>query len=133
MAYSYEIDSGQNLAIFSCTEELEFVELCDGLEKLTSHPGFAGIKKVIVDLTYESCRDTSNEEVERNAAVTLAALQNKPFKIAIVAPHDLTFGLCRMFISYADTCEIEVFRNHREACAWLQVVDRLVENSSQTL
>jgi len=122
MAYSYEIDPQQELAVFSCTEELEFVELCEGLDKLTRHPEFSGIGKVMVELTYESCQDTSSEEVERNAMVTVAALQNRPFRIAIVAPHDLTFGLCRMFIALVDNSEFNVFRNRREACAWLQVV-----------
>jgi len=121
MAFTYKIDNDQELAIFSCTDELEFAELCDGLDKLTTHPEFAGIKKVIADLSYETCQDTTNEEVERNATVTMAALQNKPFRIAIVAPHDLTFGLCRMFISFADLCDINVFRNRQEAHAWLQV------------
>jgi len=121
MAYTYQIERDQKLAIFSCTEELEFVELCDGLDKLTRHPEFYGIEKVIVELTYEACQDTSSEEVERNATVTMAALQSRPFRIAIVAPHDLTYGLCRMFISLADKCAINVFRNRREACDCLQV------------
>ena len=123
MAYTYKIYENQELAIFSCTKELGFAELCSGLDKLIRHPDFVGITKVIVELTYESCRDTSNEEVTRNAKVTMAALQNRPFRIALVAPHDLTYGLCRMFISYAEHCDIEVFRSRREACDWMQVLE----------
>lgn len=121
MAYNYLINSSQGLAVLSCSGEVEFTELRQGLGKLSKEPEFAGVSKVLTDLAQGSYLQASRAEIERHARVTAAALKRKPLKIAIVAPHDLAFGLFRMFTSYAGHEEINVFRNKQEACAWLRV------------
>ncbi len=123
MSYRFQLDPEQRLAVVSCYEELGIIVLCEMLEKFGTDPQFATIDKVLVALTYDACQATSRPEVERNAAVTAAALQGKELRIAIVAPHDLTYGLSRMFSAMLDDERIRVFRLGEEAYAWLKVTE----------
>ena len=123
MAYSYNIYTKHGMAVLSCTGDLRLEDLRQGVGQLCHHPEFNKIDKMLTDLSPYTDLEISAEEIERQAIQVAAGLRSKFLKVAIVAPHDLVFGVSRMFTSFANHDAIGVFRNKHDACSWLKVRD----------
>jgi len=123
MAYSYVVNNSQELIVLSCSGDVEFAELNNGLGLLSRQPEFNGVKKVLTELAGDSFLRASSTEIERHARKISAVLKKNPLQIAFVAQNDLSYGLFRMFAAYIEYEKINVFRTKQEACDWLQVLE----------
>ncbi len=79
----------------------------------------------IVDLTEVATVDLSAQEIQRFAQMPVGS-DDEPVnvKIAVIAPGDLEFALARMYEMYASgnpTLTVSVFRDRRDAEAWIGV------------
>ena len=46
---------------------------------------------------------------------------SKPRKVAVLADHELIYGLARMYDAYTSHAEMEVFQNLNDALLWLEL------------
>jgi hypothetical protein len=120
MPISYTIEPAVALVLSRGWGIVTSGELLAQTQALTANPRFDAAWQQLFDL-----REAMLAQVDTDVVGVLAMLS--PFgrgaRRAIVAPHDLTYGLARMFellrASYADA--IYVCRSLMEACAWLAV------------
>jgi len=62
--------------------------------------------------------------------------KSKPRKVAVLADHDLIYGLVRMYDAYTSHAEMELFKDLDEAIKWLSVeelsskIDEFYRNKS---
>lgn len=76
----------------------------------------------IIDLRGVHRMDITAEQIKTLAELDREAADRRPgIKIAIVASHDLTFGLSRIYSAYAHSPNLEarIFREMDEARAWI--------------
>ena len=77
----------------------------------------------IIDFTSCSSFDLSSSDMLEIAKIDKKASEFNPnIKIAIIAPSDLVFGMCRVYEAYADETgfDIMVLRTRQEAENWIQ-------------
>ncbi len=77
----------------------------------------------IIDFTSCSSFDLSSSDMQEIAKIDIEASKINPnIKIAIIAPSDLAFGMCRVYEAYADETgfDIMVLRSREEAASWIQ-------------
>ena len=108
-------------------------------ELLTSYRQFLG--STTVDLSYDHLVDLSNTDSDERSPEglrSLAHLTESLFKksqaapkIAVVAPKTLSFGLSRMYGTFASEAvsDFSVFKTKDEAVSWLGVSDPTLTDS----
>ena len=88
-------------------------------------------KKLLIDLREADSNQRSTGTLHQFAGFVRKQLKDpkvKP-KVAVVAPKSLSYGLARMYQSYADSVpwEFVVFRAVDAALAWLNVPEDIIE------
>lgn len=82
----------------------------------------------IIDLRQVERMDITAEQIKQVAQLDCQAAENgRLTRIALVADHDLTIGLSRIYSAYAQSAclQTRVFRSEEEARAWLAADERL--------
>ncbi|WJW75895.1 hypothetical protein QVG61_02055 [Thiohalobacter sp. IOR34] len=86
-------------------------------------PAFRPDMNVLWDFSLVEGIEPGSREMEKLAELTREhiARRGSGYRLALVAPRDFYFGLCRMFEAYADDLPIEVyvFRDRKDALQWL--------------
>ena len=105
------------------------VTLADGEDSpsyLLSNSEFEPSFSQLIDLRAVTKFQVTTEEIRSLTNVTVF---DQGVRRAIVAPSDLSFGLARMYQSFAIDLghEIEVFRDFYAACEWLRISPECIE------
>ena len=106
--------------------EVSELELLDVARKLSSDPSIPPGHRELVDLSGVLVTDVTSLALRRVAQI-YAEADKRPedSRVAIVAPADLFYGLSRMYEAFREPSplEIQVFRELREARAWLGLAE----------
>lgn len=118
MAKNYTIESKEGITIVRFKKRPELEDIYNVIDDVAeNNPS----ELRLWDLSNESI-NLSNNEIEKMATYGKSKFP-APSKIAIVAPHDISFGLMRVFQAKATmeekSNEIMVFRTMQEALSWL--------------
>ena len=123
MTIKTSIDPKAGVATHRVTGEIDMEQIRQAWDKLLAHPDFDPAIDVLWDLSACSRATLNSRDIERIRDETAAVLERRQpgYKVALVAPKDLYFGLCRMFEAYADDLPIKVhvFRKLDDAWRWL--------------
>jgi hypothetical protein len=106
--------------------EVSETELVDVARKLTSDPSIPAGHRELVDLSGVRNTDVTAAALRRVAHIyTDSDRRPEDSRVAIVAPADLFYGLSRMYEAFREPSrlEIQVFRELREARAWLGLAE----------
>ncbi len=124
MGITTKIEKGSNLRMHVVTNNLTKSELISELNKLYSEPDFRSDMDVFWDLTNADLSSFSSEQI--NQVKDLVGNhwgQEGKSRAALVAKHDLTFGLSKMYQTLLESItssEVKIFRDHDEALKWIQ-------------
>jgi len=119
MASSIEIEKASSVAIISCSGTLRLDESLRAADELWASPEWPG-RSAVWD--FRAARfDLAASDVREIAAYVLENQRDDPpARMAFVAPHDVDFGLARMFEVFRDDprTAFHVFRDLEEALLW---------------
>jgi hypothetical protein len=91
-------------------------------EKTYASDAVSQLQYRIIDLRGVHRMDITADQMQKLAELDRKAAERCPgTKIAIVASHDLTFGLSRIYSAYAQSANLQarIFRTLDEARAWI--------------
>ena len=132
MPITLEHKPEHKLIIFTHKGEIsddEFLDFyCNHFKDETFDPAM----KLLIDLREADSRPRNPGTLLQFAIFIREHLKDSPAhpKVAVVAPKSLSFGLARMYQSYAESVpwEYVVFRAVDAALAWLDVPENLIDN-----
>jgi len=103
-----------------------------GVKKIYSEEEIYLRKYQIIDFSETTAVDVSSSDVKEVVSMNKEGLRlNSDFKLAIVAPTDLLFGMSRIYKAYGESIgfKISVFRDKENSELWLQ---RQLNSDNQT-
>jgi len=124
MSIDTKVDQKSNTIIRTVTGKLTVADVKQAFAASLSHPDFKTNMHVIWDLNQADGSNLSTnqlievvEYIRNNSNV-----RGANYKIILVAPADLSFGLSRMFEGYGNNLPepIHVLRNMDEAYRWIE-------------
>ena len=121
MAIRQVLDLERNLTVFTVSGSLRFEELRSTLESLYAQPEYS--TRSLFDMRGAEPGGLSAPEMESLVGLIGTHREERaPSRWAIVAGHDVHFGLSRMFEVYASNLpvEIRVFDDFEAAKDWLE-------------
>jgi hypothetical protein len=119
MANTVRIDPRQATVFIRRSGPIASGELLQGMDKLASKQNFGHLSKIFVDTTEIDLQNVGYSELIQFAEYCGIILQD--FRIAILAPTDLAFGVSRMFQTISDIENVLITRKACKAMAWLDV------------
>ena len=121
MAIEVRFDTERALIVFEVDHSFSDRDLMEGGRTLQAHPDLDKARGGLLDLTRVADIALTRAGIEELVAAALrggSAL--KGFRMAIVAPDDIGFGMARMYeLRRDDGGANRVFRNIEEAQEWL--------------
>lgn len=100
-------------------------EFLDAYEALYANPQFSHDYRQLIDLSSADSRPRSATALKRVSYLVMRTFKDdlEVPRFALVAPHDLSFGLSRMYEVFRDELpgEVLVTRNPLEATKWLDI------------
>ena len=121
MAIQQHLDGERNVMVFTVLGSLHFEELRSTLESIYAEREYA--TRSLFDMREATPGGLSGPEMEALVGLIRSLRAGRAHsRWAIVAGHDVHFGLARMFEAYASKLpvEIHVFRDPDEALDWLE-------------
>jgi hypothetical protein len=107
--------------------KLSVADIKTAMQDIQHHPEFKKGMHAIWDLSQADVRDISSHDIKDLIREIQKAidLRGSDFKIAIIAPEDLSYGLSKVFEGYGMELPIfiRVMRSHDEANAWINTQD----------
>ena len=126
MPIEHRYDPALRTLFLEFSGEVSEIELLDVARKLASDPSIPPGHRELVDLSGVLVTDVTSLALRRVAQI-YAEADKRPedSRVAIVAPADLFYGLSRMYEAFREPSplEIQVFRELREARAWLGLAE----------
>jgi hypothetical protein len=123
MPIAHTIDAEHGLVLCRAWDELTNEDLHRHYEDIQADPAFQRSYRQLGDL-----REVTRLTADSAAIAAAASLQVfvPGTRRALIAPSDITFGLARMFASYAEDVGqlVRVFRNAEDAEAWIEAGNR---------
>ena len=124
MSINSKINQELNTIIRTVTGELTIADVKDAFTESLSHPDFKINMHVIWDLTEADVSKTSMDQLIDIVKYIRNNIDNRgaDYKIIIVAPIDISFGMSRMFEGFGNdlTQSIHVLRELDEAYKWIE-------------
>ena len=124
-----------NLIIFTHTGEISDDDFLEFYQRHFKDETFNPSTKLLVDLREADSRPRNPDTLRRFAAFVMEHMDNPstPPRVAVVAPKSLTYGLARMYQSYAEPVpwDFVVFRAIDAALAWLDVPEDTIDDSGE--
>ena len=121
MTISIQIEPETGVAIATCSGVLRRSDAQEGAATLWKTAGWLG-KSVVWDFR-EAHFDVSSSDI-REIAEFIRRYQpvTPPSRVAFVTPHDVDFGLARMFDVFREDSRtgFRVFRDYDEAVSWVR-------------
>lgn len=123
MSIEHSFFAEAGLVLTSWLGDISDEELLVGYKGLYEHPHWHPGFNELSDLSQADMRSVSRHGLEALQKSAVRYFGNTPFKTAIFAPHDLTFGFARMYEGFAAQSPqaITVFRDLQPALDWLHV------------
>jgi hypothetical protein len=119
MTINSEINTDLNIIIRTVIGKLEGADITSAFSESLSHPDFKINMHVIWDLTKADISNASAEQIIQVVEYIGNAIEDRgaDYKLVIVAPVDLSFGISRIFGSYGYNfpVSIHIVRNMDEA------------------
>ena len=119
-----------NLFIFTHKGEVPDDEFLEFYSQFFHGNTFDPARKLLIDLREADSKPRNPGTLHQFAIFIREHLKDSPTrpKVAVVAPKDLSYGLARMYQSYADSVpwDYVVFRAIDAALAWLDVSEDLI-------
>lgn len=131
MSISIQTDRSKHLTTFAGTGDLTPEMILKSLESFYTGENSPPTRDVLWDLREARLRAFSVGEAQRIVDIVRANQEARSRgKTAVVAPHDLEFGIARMLTSYIYNTSITfmVFRTIEQANKWLHL-NELPENA----
>ena len=126
MPIKYKIDSEHNLIIRTVSGTLTSSDVLNVLNESLDDKDFVKDMHAIWDISnaeiHQITVDTMNTIVEH--IKTHLNNRGSKYKIAIVAPEDLNFGISRMFATYGSDLPVSIgiHRDIDDAYRWLEII-----------
>lgn len=124
MPVSIHIGPSKHLATFVATGDLTPEEIRKALESFYKGENSPPTRNVLWDLSDARLRGFSVAEAQKIVNIVKENQKTRSGgKTAIIAPHDLEFGIARMLTSfiYDTSITFMVFRRSEQACKWLDL------------
>ncbi|UCG85271.1 MAG: hypothetical protein JSW71_15210 [Gemmatimonadota bacterium] len=123
MAVKSTIDPNSGVIVHSVAGDTSLDELVRALERIVDHPLYQPGADALWDFSGAEVRNVDGKELRnlvRQVRQRLAG-RDTGYKVALVAPRDVDYGLARMYEAYASELPIElsVFRSSGDAWDWL--------------
>ena len=119
MSIESTVNQDLNTILRTVTGELVLPDLKQAFTESTLHPDFKTNMHVIWDLTNADLSKSSSTEIIGAIEFIRSSSENRgtDYKIVIVAPDDLSFGMSRMFEAFGNELpiSIHVLRNINDA------------------
>lgn len=121
MTVSIRIDAASGMAIATGHGVLGLDDSMKGAEALWQTEEWPG-ERVVWDFRDAEFDLASTEVIELAEFVVRNQRATPPARVAFVAPHDVEFGLARMFDGFREDgrTEVRVFRDYDEAVCWVR-------------
>ena len=124
MCVDYRIDTARGLVFTDCHGNISAADMDDIAQRLRNDPAFNPDYRQLVDLTAVSGISAPFDAIRHFASDQRGDPFSGKSHRAIVAPHDLTFGVARMYEALRedkDNGALRVFRSLPEALKWLEL------------
>ncbi len=121
MGYRFEVNKNKKIIFLYRFGKIDKNELRESVREIFSTCKSNNIRKILNDLTEVDATGITPDDLYEHGKFIARHLKNKNFRLAIIAPSDLTYGLARMFEVFANLDGIMVFRSRDEALSWLSV------------
>ena len=122
MPIKKQVDASKDITIFICNDEISFDEFIHTMIRFYQGIDDPPTKKVLWDLTSAIVETLSIDDIDNIAQLSIDYEDvMKDGKTAVVAPHDINFGLARMFEAKTAGIhrDIRVFRTMDDAKDWI--------------
>jgi hypothetical protein len=122
MAMSHSIDAERQVVLCRAWGVLSNEDLREHYQLIGADPEFRSHYRQLGDLRDVTRLIADSSAIAAAASLTVFAPGTRR---ALIAPSDITFGLARMFASYAEDVGqlVRVFRDARDAEEWLELKD----------
>lgn len=117
------MDQGLSVVVYAGRVSAE--ELASLSEALLRDPAYQHVTRQLADLRQCEGIEVPTEELRDLARHVSVTDQREGVRLAVVATRDVMFGMARLYTAHREpsTMEIRVFRDMREARAWLGLPD----------
>jgi hypothetical protein len=115
----FQIDKERRLVITTCSGILTLADAYAHQQELRKQPDFDPTFSQFIDFSEVTKLDMSKEDIDRFAQSTIFSPHSRR---AILATHDVAYGLARMYgilREFKGEEGIQVFRNRNEAMTWV--------------
>lgn len=119
MATTVTVDPRQATAFIRKSGPIDAGALHTGIQKTVSDSYFADVTKILKDIRKADLQNFDYTEINNHAEHCDEVL--KDFRIAIVVPTDLAFGVAKMIETLSDLKNVLITRDAGLASAWLGV------------
>jgi len=121
MGYDYKIDVEKGILLYSRYGAIEKGELYRSTLELLADKDFEKIEKILVDMSRADFSAVPYAELVSYGEFSKANLKQGKMRMAIIAPADLSFGVARVYESFAsENDNVQVFRDEKTAMEWLE-------------
>lgn len=125
MSITFTIHPSKNLIATTAVGEVNYNDLLHYYDSLTGSPDYYPGLDEIFDLSEAVLRQITAEDVRQFSQLTMPDLPSgQSVRVAVIASGDLEFAIARMFqmhIAEDASQKVRVFRNRRDAEAWIDV------------
>ena len=126
MPVKNQIDLENNLIVRTVSGRLTTAEVLNAFNGSLNDKNFVKDMHVIWDVSKADVRQVSADAINTIVEHIKAHLNNRGsnYKIAIVAPEDLNFGISRMFATYGSDLPVSIgiHRDIDDAYRWLEII-----------
>ncbi len=124
MPISYRVLEDANVLVTELSDPVDPRSLLEHLERVKQEPRLAPGYRSLFDVSRVFDCNLTTEAIR--AAARIAARADERLgavRVAVLAPHDLAFGLGRMYAALTESLqrEVRVFRTASEAHGWLDL------------
>jgi hypothetical protein len=124
MPITTTIDVERNLIIRKVTGKFVIDDLKAAYAYTFDHPDYTPSMPALWDLLDADIADVSSEVLREVVKLvqTVSEDRGSGYKVAFVAPDDISYGITSMFKAYGDNLSfrMSIFRNMDEATSWLE-------------
>ena len=126
MPIKYQIDSEHNLIIRTVSGTLTSSDVLNVLNESLDDKDFVKDMHAIWDISNAEIHQITVDTIKTIVEHIKTHLNNRgsKYKIAIVAPEDLNFGISRMFATYGSDLPVSIgiHRDIDDAYRWLEII-----------
>lgn len=117
------IDPNTGVIVHRATEQLSMPDLLNALDRIGKHPLYQPGANALWNLSDVTLANAESRDLRELAGKVRQIIEGRGtgYKVAIVAPRDVDYGVARMYEAYASELPVDlrVLRNSEDAWEWL--------------